>query len=327
MRIGLVGTGIVGTHLGLRLADAGHELTIHDLDADATRALAARGARIAASPREVAAATDLAVTAVPTERDALEVALGPDGLAAGAAPGFVHVEMSTVGAPCVRREEAEAGARGVSVIDAPLSAGPRRDQHQELTLWIGAPAALYARHRELLGQMAEHVVWCGPVGHGQLVKLVNNLVTLQFSTVLGDALCLGVKAGVPLEVLRLALFWGTAQNRLMDDLFPWSVFVGDFRPGYTVELAAKDFALARDLAAAHDVPLPSAAPLAEAFDAARARGWDQLSVHSLLGLSEDAAGVELRLGPRRGPRGAAGEAAPGAAHDDTDDRVRHDPQE
>jgi 3-hydroxyisobutyrate dehydrogenase-like beta-hydroxyacid dehydrogenase len=295
VRIGLVGTGIVGTHLGLRLADAGHALTIHDLEPDAMAALAARGATVAASPRAVAAATELAVTAVPTERDALEVALGPDGLMAGAAPGFVHVEMSTVGAPCVKREEAEAAPHGVRVIDAPLSAGPRRDQHQELTLWVGAPAALFAQHRALLGQLAEHVVWCGPVGHAQLVKLVNNLITLQFSTVLGDALCLGVKAGVPLEILRLALFWGTAQNRLMDDLFPWSVFAGDWRPGYTVELAAKDFELAKALAASTGAPLPSAAPLEAAFAAARERGWDQLSVHSLLRLSEENAGVELRL--------------------------------
>ncbi len=295
MRVGLVGTGIVGTHVGLRLIEAGHTLTIHDLEPEAHRALAARGAAVAASPRDVAAASEVVITAVPRGDDARAVALGPAGLAAGAAPGLVHVEMSTIGPDAVRELDERERAAGLRLIDAPLSAGPQLPDRQELTLWIGAPGALYAECRALLGVLAEHVVWCGPVGHGQAVKLVNNALTLLFSAALGDALCLGVKAGVPLEILRIALFWGTAQNRLMDDLFPRSVFVGDWRPGYTVDLAEKDWRLALDLAAKVGAPLPDAPRIEQAFRELQERGWSEASVHAIVRLAEDAAGVKLRM--------------------------------
>lgn len=205
--------------------------------------------------------------------------------------------MSTLGVPCVRELAAREAEAGIRFLESPVSAGPQVEDHQELTLWVGGPAALYAEHRALLGHVAEHVIFCGPVGHAQIVKLVNNIITLAFSVILGEGLCLGIKAGVPLEILRLALFWGTAQNRLMDDLFPFSVFSGNWRPGYTTEMAEKDWNLALELAREAQSPLLTMGFLGPCFTRAREKGWSDISVHSLVRLCEEASGVTLRLQP------------------------------
>ena len=152
----------------------------------------------------------------------------------------------------------------------------------------------------MLDAIAKYVMYCGPAGNAQIVKLVNNVTTLAFARVLGETLSLGVRAGVPLETLRAALAWGTAQNRLSDEHFGNSVFVGNWRPGYRVDLAKKDVLLARELAAEAGVPLRVADDLLETIAELERRGWFRRSIHSLVRLAEEAAGVELRLQPFAG---------------------------
>jgi 3-hydroxyisobutyrate dehydrogenase-like beta-hydroxyacid dehydrogenase len=158
------------------------------------------------------------------------------------------------------------------------------------------------------------VIFCGPVGYAQITKLVNNLTTLCLTGILGEALCLGVKAGVPLEVLRRGLTWGTGQSRLLDEMFPQSVFAGNFRPGYRTRLAAKDWGLIRDLAQEVGVPLGTCSSLEPLLEEARRRGWSEDSVHGLVRLIEETAGIPLRAaGAPQDTR--AGEGEP----DDNDD--------
>jgi 3-hydroxyisobutyrate dehydrogenase-like beta-hydroxyacid dehydrogenase len=298
MRIALVGVGVVGRYIGNALADAGHELALRDVDPGATALLEKRGARVAASAAEAAANSEMVISALPTPAEVEELTLGPGGILEGGTEGLIHVMTSTIGPPLARKlAEATEGA-GQAFLDAPLSAGPQDEKGgMRLSLWAGGRITDYARARPVLETFAPFVLYCGPAGHAQIVKLINNVTTLALARVLGDTLSLGVKAGVPLETLRAALTWGTAQNRLMDESFPQSVFSGDWRPGYRLDLAEKDVRLTCELAESAGVSLPEADELFERFEAARARGFEGLSVHSIVRLAEEAAGVRLRLQP------------------------------
>jgi 3-hydroxyisobutyrate dehydrogenase len=150
------------------------------------------------------------------------------------------------------------------------------------------------------------------VCHGQVVKLVNNLVTHALAVVLGPALALGVKAGCPLETLWLALGEGTAQNRLVDEMLPESLFRGDFRPGLTLALALKDLRLASELARELGVPFRLFAAVLEAYERAAAEGFGELSAHAVIRCAERDAGVELRsaLFERLGAPGERPEPGP-----------------
>jgi 3-hydroxyisobutyrate dehydrogenase-like beta-hydroxyacid dehydrogenase len=301
MRVGIVGVGVVGRFIGRNLLAAGHELALHDSDPGATATLEETGALRHASAAEVAAASEVVISALPGPAEVEALTLGESGIDAGAAPGLVHLMTATIGPEHARRIAEASRSAGVEFVDAPLSAAPRaaEDQETPLTVWIGGSPRTYARLRPLIDAFARHALFCGPVGHAQVVKLVNNLTTLAFTRTLGDTLSLGVKAGVPLETLRAALTWGTAQSRLMDEHFGQSVFVGDWRPGYRVDLAEKDVGLAEELARTVAMDLPEVAELRAAFGAARERGWGDRSVHTIVRLSEEAAGVSLRLGPYR----------------------------
>jgi 3-hydroxyisobutyrate dehydrogenase-like beta-hydroxyacid dehydrogenase len=132
------------------------------------------------------------------------------------------------------------------------------------------------------------------VGSGQITKLVNNLVAQALNIVLGEALCLGVKAGVSLETLCTALATGTAQTRKLDELFPRGLFRDHWEPGFRLDLAAKDVRLATDLGRELGLPLPLANLVDQVYVAAQARGLGSLSTHAVVRLVEDAAGVTLR---------------------------------
>lgn len=296
MKLALVGVGVVGCYIGKALIEAGHELVIHDVDPEAGGSLHDLGARTAASVAEATSLSEAMISTVPAPEDVMEITLGADGVLATAAPGYLHIMTSTIGTQAAR-ELAESSKRaGQLFLDAPLSAGPLGDQgRMQLTVWAAGPIEGYIRARPVIEAFAPYCLFCGPAGDAQTVKLVNNLTTLALAKVLGETLTLGVKAGVPLELLRAGLTWGTAQNRLMDESFGLSVFSGDWRPGYRVDLAAKDMRLADALAESVDLKLSETAPLLELFDELIRRGWRDRSVHSMLRLAEEKAGVKLRL--------------------------------
>lgn len=295
VKIGLIGTGVVGRFLGRRLLAAGHELIVRDRNTAACRALVEAGARPAPSAAASVEGCDAVVTALPSGDELDSVVFGERGIAEGAASGLVHFETSTIGPARARELALLEKERGIEFIDAPLCAGPLdEDGSQRLTMFVGTSAIHFARWRPFLDQMVDQAIFCGPVGHAQVTKLVNNMTTLCLTGILGEALCLGVKAGVPLEILRRGLTWGTAQNRLMDEMFPQSVFAGNFQPGYRTRLAHKDWRLIQELAEAIGVPLDTSACLEPLLDEAQRRGWGEQSVHGILRLSEEAAGVCLR---------------------------------
>jgi 3-hydroxyisobutyrate dehydrogenase len=294
MLVGLVGCGIVGTHLGARLLDAGHDLRVHDLDAARASHLLDRGAAWAATSRLAGQGCQLTISALPGPDENRGALLGKDGLWASAVENAIHLDTSTIGPECARELARKARKRKIRYLDAPVSRGPLTPKGPQLVIWIGGDADTFDEARPLLDTIADRVTWCGGPGHAQITKLVNNLVTQSLAVALGEALSLGVGAGVPLEVLRGALHQGTAQSRLLDEMLPFSVFREDWKPGLRLDLAVKDLRLALELADESEMKLPLAKRALKEYERALEKGWGDLSCHSVIRLAEERSGVTLR---------------------------------
>ncbi len=293
-RVGFIGLGVVGQPMARNLLRAGHPMVVHDVRAAAGERLVAEGARWAARPADVAAASEVIFSSLPGPPEVEAVAYGENGILAAAESGLVYVDTSTTGPACIRRVAAAAGARGVQVLDVAISQGPGRAENADLSLWVGGDAGAYERVRPLLALVGRHILYCGSIGSGQITKLVNNLAAQALNLVMGEALCLGVKAGVPLETLCTALATGTGQTRKVDELFARGLFRGDWAPGFRLDLAAKDVRLATDLGRELGLPLPLANLVDQAYVAAQGRGLGPLANHAVVRPIEEAAGVELR---------------------------------
>jgi 3-hydroxyisobutyrate dehydrogenase len=292
--VGFIGLGVVGEPVARNLLRAGHTLAVHDLRPEAGTALVAEGATWAARPADVALASEVVFTSLPGPPEVTAVALGESGILAAAAPGLVYLDLSTTGPACIRRVAAAASARGVHALDVAVSQGPRGAKEADLSLWVGGDEGVYERVRPLLDVIGRHVLYCGPVGSGQITKLVNNLTAQALNVVLGEALCLGVKAGVSLETLCTALATGTAQTRKMDELFPRGLFRDHWEPGFRLDLAAKDVRLATDLGRELGLPLPLSNLVDQEYVAAQQQGLGPLANHAVVRLIEQAAEVQLR---------------------------------
>src|SRR5262245_61605739 len=174
MQIGLIGLGTMGQHMALNVLKGGYQLAVHDVRKEAAGPHVAAGAVWTDSPRQVGAQADIVFTSLPGPIEVEKVGLGADGLLAGMKPDSVYVDLTTNSPTLVRRLHAEFGARGVHVLDAPVSGGPRGARTRKLALWVGGDEAIFRRHKPVLDAIGDQVIHVGPVGSGSVAKLVHN---------------------------------------------------------------------------------------------------------------------------------------------------------
>src|SRR5262245_11746510 len=231
MRVGFVGLGIMGRPMAKNLLKAGHTVVAYNRSAGPRAELAAAGATIAATPREAAAGAEAVITIVTDSPDVEHVILGPDGVAEGASPGTVVIDMSTISPEVTRRIGAALAERGVKMLDAPVSGGDAGAIAGTLSIMVGGDAADVETARPLFEAMGQRIVHCGSLGAGQTVKLCNQVAIT--GTLLGvcEALLFATKSGVdPLKMLE-AVSAGAAGSWQMSNLGPRMV-KRDFAPGF-----------------------------------------------------------------------------------------------
>ncbi|MBI2887774.1 MAG: NAD(P)-dependent oxidoreductase [Chloroflexi bacterium] len=295
MDIGFVGLGNMGNPMAGNLIRAGHRLAVHDLRREAANSLVEQGARWAGTPQEAARGADAVFTSLPGPREVEAVVLGEGGVLAGAGAGATYVDLSTNSPTVIRMIHREGAARGIAVLDAPVSGGVQGAVAATLSVMVGGDAAVFQRVRPLLEVIGKQVFYCGPIGSGSVCKLCNNLASAGNALVLAEALTLGVKAGVALEVLAAVIGASTGSSRRLTERFPRYLFRGDFRPGFAAALAAKDLRLATELGRELGVPMALANLIDQAHVEALGRGWGPEDADALVRLQEERAGVQLRL--------------------------------
>lgn len=296
MKIGFIGLGTMGRHMASNLMKAGHQLVVHDVRREAAALHREAGAGWAETPREVAAATEVVFTSLPGPPEVEAVALGERGLLAGLAAGAVYFDLTTNAPALVRRIHAAFQTRGIQMLDAPVSGGPRGAETRRLALWVGGDEGVFERYRPVLEAIGDRPCYVGPIGAGSIAKLVHNCAGYVIQTALAEVFTLGVKAGVDPLALWKAVRQGAGGRRRTFDGLADQFLPGRFEPAaFALRLAHKDVTLATDLGREHDVPMRLAGLALEELTEALDRGWGERDSRVAMLLQEERAGVEIRV--------------------------------
>jgi 4-hydroxybutyrate dehydrogenase/sulfolactaldehyde 3-reductase len=293
--VGFIGLGTMGAPMARNILKGGHSLTVFDLNRAACDALVAAGAVAAASPKGVAASSEVVITMVPDAPDVENLALGPDGILQGMRRGSVYIDMSTIDPATTQRVGKVFADAGVDMIDSPVGKTVEHAIAGTSTLMIGGDAAVIERVRPVLKTMGAELIHCGGLGMGQAMKLTNNLLATILMAASSEALVAGAKAGLTLETMISVMKTTMAWNNQLAVAMHMRALKGNFDPGFMVKLAHKDCRLAlamdRDLGVEAPVGAATLKVLQEAMD----KGLSGMDVGSLLKLREDSAGVQVRL--------------------------------
>jgi 2-hydroxy-3-oxopropionate reductase len=272
------------------LIKAGYSLVVHSRSRGPVDEIVKAGARAAASPKDVAAQCDVLITMLPNSPDVEQVALGPNGIIEGARSGLLFADMSTI-SPIVSQKVGKAlEARGVAMLDAPVSGGEKGAVDGALSIMVGGDKAVFERVLPVFQAMGKTITLLGPLGFGGFTKLANQIIVAVNLTALAEALTLGKKAGLDRELLLTALAGGLAGSKCLDQKKP-NYVAGTYNPGFKIDLHYKDLGLIMESARALGVPLPATAVVQELFNALRVKGRGGLDHSGVITLLEDLAGA------------------------------------
>jgi 3-hydroxyisobutyrate dehydrogenase len=302
-RIGILGMGTMGGPMARRLVESGFVVTGYEPDQARAGKAKADGVILAASPARVAEASDVVLSSLPdvaTVRRAYEAA---DGAIAGARAGMTFVDVSTTDPESWREVAKAAKSRGVDCLDAPVSGGPADAGSGKLIFLVGGDDAVLERCRPVLSVLGQEIHHIGSLGAGQILKIVNNVMSVGNVAVAAEAMVLGVRAG--LDPQRLFDILSTSGGRSHHFLkrFP-NVLAGDFTPYFGIALSRKDVALGLGLAASFGLPMPVTSAVRQAYETAHAEGFGNLDMAGVIALYEKWAGVQVR-GKAAGEKPAA----------------------
>ncbi|HTG09483.1 MAG TPA: NAD(P)-dependent oxidoreductase, partial [Candidatus Eisenbacteria bacterium] len=298
MRIGFVGLGTMGGPMARRLAAQGHQVIGYDVDA--TRAARARegGVTLATSPGGAAENADALLSSLPHPAALRRAYLGADGVLSTVKAGATLLDLSTVDPDTWREVAAAARVKGVDCLDAPVSGGPAEAGSGKLVFLVGGDGPVVERCRTLLLTLGTEIHHVGPLGSGQIIKLVNNVMSIGNVAVAAEAMVLGVKAGMDPQRLFEILSTSGGRSHHFLKRFP-NVLAGDFTPYFGIALSRKDIGLALGMAAKLEVPMFVASAVRQVYEAAHAQGFGQLDMAAVTKLYEHWTGVTVRGAPSR----------------------------
>ena len=294
MKVGFIGLGVMGSPMALNVLKGGHELTVYDRRPEALEPLVAAGARAAASPREVGAASQIVVTMLPEPQHVEQVVLGDDGIAAGMAAGGIVIDMSTIDPVTSQRVGQALKARGIAMVDSPVGKTSEHAVSGTLTLMVGGEPADIERAMPVLRCMGTDTFLCGGPGMGHAMKITNNLLATTIMAANTEVLAIGVKAGLKLELMMEVMKTTMAFNHQLYVAMPKKAFVGNDSPGFMVKLAGKDVRLAVELARTYGFEALVGRAAQETLDRAGRLGYADRDTAALMKIREDELGIRVR---------------------------------
>jgi 3-hydroxyisobutyrate dehydrogenase len=290
--VGFIGLGNMGRPMALNLVRHGFPLIVHDIDAAKVEPLRARGARVEASPERVAASAARTICMVETTAQAESVIAGERGIARGAGPGHIVVCMSTIDPFAARRLGDALAARGMAMVDAPVSGGTERAASGELSIIGGGARDTFEACRDLFQAMGSNVFHVGGLGQGLAMKLVNNMLVQVNTVAVAEALVMGVKAGLDPQAIYDVIRVSTGTSFAFERGVP-RILARDFAPGGTVDIAFKDQELETAFAKQLGVPVLLANVSQQVYQMARAAGLNKEDGNAIVKVLEQLAGVKV----------------------------------
>ncbi len=270
--IGFIGLGTMGRPMARNLLRAGHQLTFCSRRAEIVAEFEAAGGRHVATPAEAARASDFVISIVTADAEVEEVALGKQGVIQAAAPGKLFVDMSTIAPESARRIGAALRQAGMSMLDAPVSGGPAGAEAGSLAIMAGGEIADFERCKPLFQALGKHSFHVGPLGSGQTIKLVNQLIGGGIMALIGEGFALARAAGADLEKMIDVIRVSSGNSTLFEARAKKYVLADQFTPGFTTELMYKDLVLALGLAESLRTPLPVSAAALQLYMTALNQG-------------------------------------------------------
>lgn len=294
-KIGFIGLGTMGKPMGFNLMKAGYSLTVYDINPKPLKEFQEKGAAVGQSIREVAGQSDVVITMVPNSGDVETVVLKEGGVMEGLKSHSIVVDMSTID-PSVSRKIAKAlREKNIPMLDAPVSGGQMGAEAGTLAIMVGGEEEIFKKCLPIFRAMGKNIFYCGPNGNGEIVKIVNNLMSGIFRLVSAEALALGVKAGVPLKVLYDVVNESSGQSRSVQVSAASKPFKGDYEPGFASELMHKDLGLALNLGKEERVPLPIGALGQQIYSHLLSLGMGRKDTGVIFKVMEDLLNIKIRL--------------------------------
>ena len=291
--VGYVGLGNLGVHLAASLLRAGYRVTVTDLNREAAAGLLAAGAVWADTAKDVAAASDVVFTCLPSPGVVDAVVAGPTGVLNGLRPGGTWIDNSTNDRSETLRLAGVAAAAGIRVLEAPVTGGVHKAAAGEITVLVGGDEALFEEHRDVLAAIGDPVLYMGPLGSAAVIKVITNMLAFVNLVSVGEALMLAKRGGLDLGKSFEAIL-NSSGNSFVHETEGQVILNGSYNIGFTMDLAVKDLGFALDFGRAFGVPLDLAGQTMQTFIRARSQYGGGAWSSQVVKLLEDALATDLR---------------------------------
>jgi len=280
MRVGFIGLGIMGGPMAMHLLKAGFLAAVYNRTREKTKPFAEAGVYVAESPADLAKRVDVVIIMVSDAPDVEQVLFGPSGVVEGARPGLIVVDMST-NSPEWARKFAERLARyGIEFLDAPVTGGQKGAIEGTLTIMVGGKEEIYHRLLPIFRAMGRDIVYMGPVGYGQAMKLVNQVVVALNTVAMVEGLKLAKALGLDMDKVAEVLTRGAARSGAIELYLP-KLLKGDLSPGFKAEHLKKDLGYVLEEARKRGLKLPGAELAYELYRKMVEDGAGSLGIHAL----------------------------------------------
>jgi 3-hydroxyisobutyrate dehydrogenase len=286
-RIAILGVGLMGGGMARRLLGAGFSLAVYNRTADKAKSLVADGARLADSPKDAATGAQFIISMVADDDAARDVWLGERGALAGAEPGAILIESSTVSTEWIRELNAAAQSKGCELLDAPVTGSRAQAASGELSFLVGGSDAALEKAQPIFAPMSKSVVHVGPTGSGSLLKLINNFVCGVQAASIAEALVMIERAGLDRDVATGVLTNGAPGSPLVKTLLG-RMIARDYTPNFYLSLMEKDLAYSLKEAGRHSVPLVTARAARGVFERADDAGHGNQDMSAIVELIREA---------------------------------------
>lgn len=292
-RVGFIGLGQMGKWMALNVLKAGFDLTVYDISEAAVNVLKEAGAKAARSPKDMAGQVDWIFLSLPNTQVVESVLFGPDGIAEGAKPGLIVVDLSTIGYMATLGFAERLAQQGVVFVDAPVSGMEARARDGTLTVMFGGDEAVFQTVYPVFQAIGNTIIHMGKIGCGQLAKLINQLLFNTACAAMAEILPMAVKLGLDPEKIAQVIVTGTGRSFAVEFFTP-RILDNKFDEGYPLKHAYKDMISAAEISAHQKIPLPMVQAATTTYQMALAQGLGDEDKGAMIKVFERILGVEFR---------------------------------
>lgn len=293
-RIGFIGLGVMGIPMATNLLRDGYELVVFDIDPNSVKKLLFPDkVTSVSSPKEVGAAVDIVILMLPNSPHVKDVVIGEEGLIETLSPQSLIIDMSSISPSMTKNVGQELEKANIHFLDAPVSGGQTGAENGTLTIMVGGNKDIIREVNPILSVLGKRIIHCGKLGSGQIVKVVNQLMSAVNLISMAEGFTLGVKGGVDPKIMQEVISGGSGCSWAVTDRVP-AILERNFEPGFTIDLHSKDIKLAMEMAQELNVPLYVTFLTHELFKTLQLKGEGGKDNSYIIHLYEELSNIEVK---------------------------------